>query len=269
MKMPGFWPGVLFLGLLNGVLLAAGAWADACQPAKPLESAVVKSIGDGDTLQLADGRRLRLLGVNTPELRHGREPDQPQAAAAKRALAQLLPVGATVYLQPGAAPSDRHGRLLAHAFRSQRGDSVEAELLRRGFGFRVAIPPNLAYQDCFAAAEREARRAARGVWREPGLAPRPAATLTGAGFQRVRARVVAVEESADSWWLETDGPLVLRLDKADLRYFRDGWADHPKGWLGRTVTVRGWVVDRSRQALVRKRKMKPLMLRLQHISMLE
>ena len=262
----------MFWGWLIGALPAGNAHADTCRPTQPLTPAVVKSIGDGDTLQLADGRRLRLVGVNTPELRHGREPEQPQAVAAKRALAQLLPAGATVYLQPGAAPRDRHGRLLAHAFRSQRGDSIEAELLRRGFGFRVAIPPNLAYQDCFAAAEGEARRAARGVWREPAFAPRPAASLTDAGFRRVRARVVKVEESAGSWWLDTDGPLVLRLDKADLRYFREGandWAGDPKGWLGRTVTVRGWVVDRAQQAAVRKRKMKPLMLRLQHISMLE
>lgn len=261
--MPGLAPGILFLGLLPAGIAAA----DDCRPARPLAAAVVKRVGDGDTLQLADGRRLRLVGINTPELRNGGGAAQPQAEAARRALAQMLPAGSALYLQPDDEPTDRHGRLLAHAFRSREGDSVAAELLRRGLGFRVAIPPNLAYQDCYADAERQARRAGLGVWREPALAPRPAAELTRAatGFQRVRARVVKVEESARSWWLETDGPLVLRVDKADRRHFPEA----PPAWRGRTVTVRGWVIDRSGQTSVRKRKMKPLMLHLRHISMLE
>jgi hypothetical protein len=178
-----------------------------------------------------------------------------------------LPAGATIYVQPGAEPRDRHGRLLAHVFRRRDGGSVEAELLRRGLGFRVAIPPNLAYQDCFAGAEREARRAGLGVWREPALAPRDASGLTRAatGIQRVRARVVKVEESARSWWLETDGPLVLRVDKSDRRHF----AEAPSDWLGRTLVVRGWVVDRGARGAVRQRDLKPLLLHLRHAAMVE
>ncbi|MGV6807200.1 MAG: thermonuclease family protein, partial [bacterium] len=47
-----------------------------CAPFAPGEPVAVSRVIDGDTLHLVDGRRVRLIGVNTPEMGHGDEPDQ-------------------------------------------------------------------------------------------------------------------------------------------------------------------------------------------------
>lgn len=81
----------------------------------------VTRIIDGDTLD-ADhparlaGFRIRLLDIDTPEMRGRCDAEKTKASRAKARLAQLLPVGAMVTIKSG-SPSwnfDRYGRLLAH-----------------------------------------------------------------------------------------------------------------------------------------------------------
>lgn len=262
-------PGVFvsrFLLFACFALLGAGAplWAAECRPTAPLEAVTVARVIDGDTLQLAGGRRLRLIGINAPELGRVGRPGQPFARQAQAALERQLGADRRLWLQPGSEARDRHGRLLAHAFASERGDSVEAALLRAGLALQVALPPNLALADCLAAAERAARSERAGLW-QAHAAPRPASALRpgDGGFQRVRGRVVTVEESRHSWWLELDGAIVVRIDKRDLVHF-DRAA--PQQWQGRTLVVRGWVSDRSERVAGGR---KPLVMPLRHPLMLE
>ena len=62
--------------VIRAIVLIAAAFVafGARHPPKPSEVAVVARAVDGDTLELADGRKLRLLGVDTPELHHPRKP---------------------------------------------------------------------------------------------------------------------------------------------------------------------------------------------------
>lgn len=261
---PGLVPGV-FVWAWIAVWPAASAQA-ACQPPAALEPVVVAAVVDGDTVRLADGRRIRLVGVNTPELGHGRRPDEPLAEAARAALDAMLGPDRRLWLAPGRDARDHHGRGLAHAFLGPRGDSVEERLLRAGLGWHVVVPPNLALAECLAQAERSALRTNVGVWSEPVLAARQADRLTAAdaGFRRVSGRVTKVDETRHSWWLELNGPLVLRVDKRDL----DHWGGEAviRGLKGKAVIVRGWIVDRSARTAADR---KPLLLPLRHRAMLE
>jgi endonuclease YncB( thermonuclease family) len=262
---PGIQPGVVVLGLW--FCLAAGLARGDCAPTAPLEPARVARIVDGDTLALADGRTVRLIGVNAPETGRRDRPGEPLARQARDALRAWLPAGSAVYLQIGDEPRDGYGRTLAHAFRSRAGDSAEAALIRRGFAQHIAMPPNLALADCLFAAEREARVARRGIWAETWFQPRAARALTtaDAGYRRVRLRVTDVEADRRGWWLETDGPLVLRILRADAGRF----AVEPSRWAGRELVVRGWLKNRSGDPRVERRGHAPLLLSVQHPHMIE
>ncbi len=240
------------------LLFVPAAWSDDCPPEGALEQARLERVIDGDTLRLEDGRRVRFLGVDAPELGRDGEPDEPLAREARRAVMDFFADDKRVYLSYDVRREDRFGRTLAYIYDS-RQRSLEAHLLARGLAFQVVVPPSLAQADCFARQELRARQQGLGVWAVPALAPVAAGNLnrSHAGFRLVQGRVAKVTRAGGSVWLELDGPLVLQVSAEDQeRHFPgETWSD----WLGRRVEVRGWIVDRSDSAAAR-RGFKPLML---------
>ncbi|GJM20285.1 MAG: nuclease [Planctomycetota bacterium] len=103
---------------------------------------------DGDTLQLPDGSRLRLDGIDTPET------GRPFADAATEAVRELLASGRW-FLHPEQPPRDVYGRLLG-GLRNARGLDLGETLLARGLAwiYREKDPRLLALQ----AAAVDARR---------------------------------------------------------------------------------------------------------------
>ena len=92
---------------------------------------------DGDTLKLEDGRRVRLRGINTPELNQKGAPPSPFAIEARDTLQGLLESGRhTLLLQYGAERRDHYGRLLAHAF-LENGDNIAVHLLQQGLATKT------------------------------------------------------------------------------------------------------------------------------------
>ncbi len=110
-----------------------------CSATGPLSRADVATVIDGDTLRLRDGRSVRLIGLNAPELgRKGRKAE-PYAQAAKRRLQVLVDASdGRIGLRPGQQGRDHYGRVLAHAF-DHRGANLEAALLVEGLGYFVAM----------------------------------------------------------------------------------------------------------------------------------
>ena len=125
------------------------------------EEVAVTTVIDGDTVELADGRRVRYLGINTPE--HG-QPNFREATEANRRLVQ----GKTVRLELDVQPTDRFGRTLAHLW--VEGVFVNRELVRQGLATAYAVEPNVRYRDAILAAEEQARTSGVGLW-TPSEAP--------------------------------------------------------------------------------------------------
>lgn len=235
----GFWRKALPAGAFLLVLAASPAHAVRCPADRIDHEAHVAHVFDGDTLRLADGSRVRFIGINTPE--HGRDgtPDEPVARAATAALRELLAAhGQRVGLRFDEERRDRYGRLLAHVYLPD-GRSLDRILLVRGLGLHVTVPPNTWNHDCYAAAEETAREAGRGVWQHARYRGITAAALpAGAeGFRVVHGTVRRVGESRHAWWLELDG-LTLRLAKDDLAYFDEL---DPHALDGRRLRARGWI----------------------------
>jgi micrococcal nuclease len=148
-----------FLPALGASLLLAGCAAgddDAQTRAR------VAGVGDGDTIALTDGRRVRLVQIDAPEER-GRE---CFAAEATAALEDLLPRGARVRLEADDALDDvdRFGRLLRYVHR--RSLNVNLALVERGAAAAWFFDGARGrYADELLAATRRARAERRGLWR--------------------------------------------------------------------------------------------------------
>lgn len=148
-----------------------------CGPARGAAAAqpspcVVERVADGDTFTCRDGRRVRLIGVDTPELRQG-EPGR----RAREALARLAPPGSTVRLEHDVATRDRYGRELAHVWRDSR--LVSEALVLEGWATLYTVPPNVKYAERLERAQKKARAAGAGLWASGGFACAPAAYRRG------------------------------------------------------------------------------------------
>lgn len=229
-------------------LSASPALADYCSMPGAGQAVSSRHVIDGDTLDLVDGRRVRLIGINAPEIGRRGSVSEPYAQAARKELLRLVE-GAELRLVIGEGAADRYGRTLAHLFDSQ-GANIEARLLRQGLGFTVGIAPNLQLLDCHLRNERLARSQREGVWRENPV--RRAAQVNAGGFQLIRGRVEKVERAGTYLWVDLDGPLALRLPRG-LAGVED-----IATWRQREVEVRGWVIDRRSTRSGHKRYMLPV-----------
>ena len=125
----------------------------------------VERVIDGDTFKLANGERVRLIGVNTPETVDPRRPVErfgPEASAFTKSRL----TGKSVRLDFDKERRDRYGRLLAYVYVDDR--FLNEELIERGFGHaETQYPYSSAMKKRFRAAEDQAKAAHRGLWGEP------------------------------------------------------------------------------------------------------
>lgn len=224
-------------------LIALPLQADTCIPGGRGSEVVSRFVIDGDTLQLVDGRRVRLLGIDTPEIGRRGEPSEPFAQAARKRLEALVSEPG-LRLDVGEEPRDRYGRTLAHLFAAD-GRNIEAQLLEEGLGFALVVPPNDRMAACHGMAERRARSADRGVWSRSPVTP--ALAVKAGGFQLLRGQIESVSERGGHLWLDLDGPVTLRIGREELNVFQQAFGATPRLWAGRTLEARGWVVDRQRK----------------------
>ena len=234
-------------------LLIQPVYAESCEPPGKPELAVVAYVYDGDTVRLKDGRRVRLLGINTTEIGRDGDEDQRFAKAAKQVLEKVLSERPRVKLYFDQEKKDHYGRHLAHIYVSGNlntehlnsrssnpepwGFSLEQALLRQGLAYHVAIPPNLALASCFKQAEQRAQQQGLGLWGRDGIQPTPSTQLEEGGYQRVQGKVVRVA-FADAWWIELEGGLsIVIYPEHQHRFTRQQVA----AWRGQSLLVEGWV----------------------------
>ncbi len=224
--------------------LGSPSWAAVCAASAATRWAAVERVIDGDTLVLRGGQRVRLIGIDAPEMRHDGQGPEPYAREARAALVDFSAGPDTnknriVGVQYGQSPHDRFGRGLAHLFLAN-GDSVQASLLRRGLATSLFLPPNGEYLECYAAAETEARAARRGIWSQAGFHPMAAKRLGRAarGYRVVTGTITSARCRRTGVWLRLDGVLGVTIGQDDLGYFKGRDVCRLRG---RQVSVRGLV----------------------------
>jgi len=123
---------------------------------------LVKRVIDGDTIQLANGEKVRYIGINTPEIHHPRKPVEYFGKEAMEFNKKLVK-GKKVRLSFDVQERDKYGRLLAYVY-LEDGTFVNAELVKQGYAQVATYPPNVKYQKRFLKLQEEARKAKRGLW---------------------------------------------------------------------------------------------------------
>lgn len=149
------------LDRLLAVLARPAASVRLPPPGPAEEIALVAQVPDGDGLELADGRRVRYIGIDAPEIA-GYDGRPEGWAEEARDLNRALVLGRRVRLVRDTSESDRYGRLLRYVYVGKR--MVNAELLRAGLATVLEVPPDLAHAATFRRLEEAARRQKRGMW---------------------------------------------------------------------------------------------------------
>lgn len=132
-----------------------------------LHAEKVRYVTDGDTFMLEDNQRVRMIGINAPEVSHKQygKRGEPFGSDSKRYLAGLIE-GKVIELKQGSEPFDRFGRRLAYVYLPD-GTFVNRKMVEAGFAetFRKF---EFEYKNDFLVLEQQARDEGRGMWsREP------------------------------------------------------------------------------------------------------
>ena len=140
------------------------------------ENILVTRVIDGDTLLLESGERVRLIGIDTPEM-HDSQKLYKDSQRSKQDKATIKAMGRRAYeftrnlaenkrvrLEFDVEKKDRYGRMLAYAYLSD-GTFVNAKIIEEGYASLMTYPPNVKYVDMFQKLYREARESQRGLWK--------------------------------------------------------------------------------------------------------
>ena len=147
----------------------------------------VTAVYDGDTIQVrldtGESEKVRLIGIDTPEMGDEREMVRFQAETAKRFTYYTI-YGEKIRLTYDWDKRDEYGRLLAYVWLP---DGMFNEMiLRRGYASPLLhFPFKKEYMDRFKNAAEDARRSNRGLWKEhpyPPIDSREAGSFLGCMF---------------------------------------------------------------------------------------
>ena len=254
----------LFLCLLLACTVTTGA-AQSGEIACPVgisgsdydEIAQVKYVYDGDTLTLSDGRKVRLIGINTPEMGRKGKPHQPYSIEARNALKSLFTNDKSIRLLHGIDEQDRYGRLLAHGFLDD-GQNIQSKLLGQGLASAIMISPNTRFASCYLEQERSARCAGRGIWKKQRILEAGRLKPKHKGFQIVRGKVKSINSNSKGIWINLEDTLTIGI-RPDNEHLFD--LDQIRGLLDQPVIVRGWIN--------KSKKPTPYYLRIRHPSSMQ
>ena len=230
---------VAVLSISSQVGLLAAPTANVCVIDRADAQAQIEFVYDGDTVRTTAGLKIRLLGINTPELGHGKKPDQPLAQEARQLLIDMLARHRQVSLRFDQERLDRYQRTLAHLFLDD-GTNAQEQLLRAGLATTLVLPPNQWSAACYTDVESDARILRQGVWALKPYQPVAAQDLAPSsnGYHVVHGSVQRIGQSKRNVWLNLTHDVALRFPRDDLAMFHEF---DPASLLGKRVEVRGWI----------------------------
>lgn len=209
----------------------------------------VEKVFDGDTILLSDGRKIRFLGINTPEVAGRHKAQEVGGEQAKAWLRQRLE-GKKVRLEFDVEKADQYQRTLAYVFAEDRSQ-VNLELVERGLATANIYPPNLRYLDRLLKAQATAEAAKLGIWAAAdyaAIAYRNIDENNYHGWKRVLGRVSGLKQTAKYSYLQFSTDFALQIDNQWLELFPD-----LQGYVGKQIEARGWINKRKQQFTLRVR----------------
>jgi micrococcal nuclease len=205
---------------------------------------VVKVI-DGDTIRLANGKLLRYIGIDTPEIRikqGGKFVYQPSpfSLEAKKNNQQLVG-DKFVRIEFDVEKYDRYGRLLGYCFVNET--FVNAKLLEEGYAVLYTKPPNIKYVDLFVKLQKKARKEKRGIWGSYQIIDHTQAGQYINQIRTVRGRVVSTYQSEKCVFLnfgrDWRNDFTVVIFNNALKFFYERGINPLTFYRGKTIEVSG------------------------------
>ncbi len=148
------------LGVSTDIILNEGL-SESTEPQR--ERVLVTRIIDGDTFEIADGRQVRYIGIDTPETKHPNK--EVECFGEESALYnQQLIETQVVELERDVSDTDRYGRLLRYVWLDD--ELLNEKLVAEGYAQAASFPPDIAKQDLLQAAQERAKASNLGLWGE-------------------------------------------------------------------------------------------------------
>lgn len=207
-------------------------------------SGLVATVLDGDTLILTDGRRVRLLGIDAPEIAHRSQAGEPLGDEARLFLKSYAE-GKQVQLRYDMQRQDRYDRLLAHVY-LEDGQNLNTLLLQEGLAYARFEWPNMKYAEDYYAIEKRARDQRHGIWSLPAYEVKPLDKLEALRnhFVRLRGQPVRMETARRYYYLLFGDKLRVAVKNSRLELFRKAGIDLDN-LLRKTIVLRGWLGRRK------------------------
>lgn len=127
-----------------------------------LQTVKVIRIIDGDTIIIEGGMRVRYIGINSPELTGTKDDVQCFSIESTKRNKQLVE-NKIIQLEKDVSDTDKYDRLLRYVYVS--GVMINEQLVREGFAYTKAYPPDIKHQSKLKSAEEEAIRFKSGLWK--------------------------------------------------------------------------------------------------------
>ncbi len=197
----------------------------------------IKKVYDGDTILLTNGLKVRLLGINTPEVKRRDKSAQAGGEEAKRWLQKKLK-NKKVRLESDIEKKDKYGRLLAHVFTEDK-EHINIELVKQGLASVNIYPPNLKYTDELIKAEQQAEQARLGIWGYQEYAPKPLSHISQQrvkGWQRITGVINNIRYSRRYIYLDFTDTFALKIERK-----AEGLFPVLESYMGRPIEARGWI----------------------------
>jgi len=123
---------------------------------------LVTRVIDGDTIEIEGGKKVRYIGIDTPETVDPRKPVQCFGVEAFNKNKELVE-RKRIRLEKDISETDKYGRLLRYVYVD--GIFVNDYLVRQGYAYAYTYPPDVKYSEQFIQAQKEARENNRGLWK--------------------------------------------------------------------------------------------------------
>ncbi len=192
----------------------------------------VAKVFDGDTFLTERGMRVRLLGINTPEVAHESKPGEPMGEAARQALRRQIE-GRIVRLRFDRERKDRYGRTLAQVWRRD-GTWVNAWLVEQGYAHVYTFAPNVRWSEALLALERRAIAKRRGIWRTQRFALLDAESVDSRHIGQFRVVEGVVGRRLDRrGWVFRLGRLRVSVPRRYRKWFTEPPALEHEGEMAR------------------------------------
>lgn len=125
------------------------------------DEALVTRVVDGDTIVIDTDKRVRYIGIDTPEKPHSKSAEC--FALNSHLKNSSLVMGKKVRLEKDISEIDRYGRLLRYVYVDDV--FVNYELVAQGYAVAKEYPPDTKYAQLFREAELEAKKKKLGIWK--------------------------------------------------------------------------------------------------------